>query len=78
MKFRIIWVGSDEDSWGTPPAGKPRPHVSNPAHIKDPHSFIPRIARLMELAIRLEGLVKGDPFKIMQSLLNWLVLHARA
>ena len=30
----------------------------DPAQIKDPDSFIPRIARLMALAIRLDGLVR--------------------
>jgi hypothetical protein len=29
-----------------------------PEQIKDPDSFVPRIARLMALAIRLEGLIK--------------------
>ena len=29
-------------------------------HVKDPDSFIPRIARLMALAIRLEGLVRDE------------------
>ena len=32
----------------------------DPAQIKHPDSFIPRIARLMALAIRLEGLVKDE------------------
>ena len=30
----------------------------DPEQIRDPDSFIPRIARLMALAIRLEGLIK--------------------
>ena len=30
----------------------------DPAQIKDPDCFVPRIARLMALAIRLEGLIK--------------------
>ena len=29
-----------------------------PGQIRDPDSFVPRIARLMALAIRLEGLIK--------------------
>jgi hypothetical protein len=32
----------------------------DPAQIKDPDSFVPRIARLMALAIRLEGLVRDE------------------
>ena len=32
----------------------------NPTQLKDPDSFIPRIARLMALAIRLEGLVREE------------------
>ena len=32
----------------------------DPAQIKDPDSFIPRIARLMALAIRFEGLVRDE------------------
>jgi len=32
----------------------------DPEHVKDPDSFIPRIARLMALAIRLEGLVRDE------------------
>jgi hypothetical protein len=32
----------------------------DPEQIKDPDSFIPRIARLMALAIRLEGLIKDE------------------
>ena len=32
----------------------------DPAQIKDPGSFVPRIARLMALAIRLEGLVRDE------------------
>ena len=32
----------------------------DPEQIKDPDSFIPRIARLMALAIRFEGLVRSE------------------
>jgi hypothetical protein len=32
----------------------------DPAQIKDPDSFVPRIARLMALALRLEGLVRDE------------------
>ena len=32
----------------------------DPEQTKDPDSFIPRIARLMALAIRLEGLIKDE------------------
>ena len=32
----------------------------DPEQIRDPDSFIPRIARLMALAIRLEGLVRDE------------------
>ena len=32
----------------------------DPARIKDPDSFVPRIARLMALALRLEGLVRDE------------------
>jgi hypothetical protein len=32
-------------------------------HVKDPDSFIPRIARLMALAIRLEELVRDESFQ---------------
>ena len=32
----------------------------DPEQIKDPGSFLPRIARLMALAIRLEGLVREE------------------
>ena len=32
----------------------------DPEQMKDPDSFIPRIARLMALAIRFEGLVRGE------------------
>ena len=32
----------------------------DPEQIKDPGSFIPRIARLMALAIRFEGLVRDE------------------
>jgi hypothetical protein len=32
----------------------------DPEQMKDPDSFVPRIARLMALAIRLEGLVRDE------------------
>jgi hypothetical protein len=32
----------------------------DPEQIRDPDSFIPRVARLMALAIRLEGLVRDE------------------
>ena len=32
----------------------------DPEQVKDPDSFIPRIARLMALAIRFEGLVRSE------------------
>jgi len=32
----------------------------NPEQMKDPDSFVPRIAQLMALAIRLEGLVRDE------------------
>jgi hypothetical protein len=32
----------------------------DPEQVKDPDSFVPRIARLMALAIRLEGLVRDE------------------
>jgi hypothetical protein len=32
----------------------------DPEQVKDPDSFIPRIGRLMALAIRLEGLIKDE------------------
>ena len=35
----------------------------DPEQIRDPDSFIPRIARLMALAIRLEGLVRDESFQ---------------
>ena len=35
----------------------------NPERMKDPDSFIPRIARLMALAIRLEELVRDETFQ---------------
>ena len=34
-----------------------------PGQIRDPDSFVPRIARLMALAIRLEGLVRDESFQ---------------
>jgi hypothetical protein len=40
-------------------AGRPLRHC-NPEQIKDPDSFIPRIARLTALAIRFEGLVRDE------------------
>lgn len=35
----------------------------DPEQIRDPDSFIPRVARLMALAIRLEGLVRDESFQ---------------
>jgi hypothetical protein len=35
----------------------------DPEQKKDPDSFLPRIARLMALAIRLEGLVRDESFQ---------------
>jgi len=34
----------------------------DPEQIRDPDSFIPRIARQMALAIRLEGLIKDETY----------------
>ena len=43
-------------------AGRPL-RDCDPEQIKDPDSFIPRIARLMALAIRLEALVRDETFQ---------------